>query len=169
MLPNNPRLFKSLTTVKLPWPTSRPGYMLFRSWMGFQTLVILQGQAPDTPTLLEAFLPQEAGSNVKKKIQTNKSLPRKWFMLNIETLVVYGLLGRASGGRKPVFFYVAAWRVKARNVFAVHKDVWSIFAYTCVCTVQRGVAVRFYTQSLCVATLCHLPIHPVWTFLYAWT
>lgn len=61
--------------------------------MGFQTLVILQGQAPDTPTLLEAFLPQEAGSN-GEKIQTDKSLLGKWLMLNIETLVVYGLFER---------------------------------------------------------------------------
>lgn len=61
--------------------------------MGIQTLIILQGQAPDTPTLLEAFLPQESGSN-GKKIQTNKSLLGKWFMLNIETLMVYGLLER---------------------------------------------------------------------------
>lgn len=37
--------------------------------MGFQTLVILQGQAPDTPTLLEAFIPLEAG---KKKKNTGK-------------------------------------------------------------------------------------------------
>lgn len=49
-------------TVKLP----QLGCLLFRSWMGFQTLVILQGQAPDTPTLLEAFLLQEARSNSKK-------------------------------------------------------------------------------------------------------
>lgn len=35
--------------------------------MGIQTLVILQGQARDTPTLLEAFLPQEAGSNDEKE------------------------------------------------------------------------------------------------------
>lgn len=67
MLPNNLRLFESLTTVKLPWPTSQPGYMPFKIWMGFQTLVNLQGQAPDTPTLLKAFLPQEAGSNTKNK------------------------------------------------------------------------------------------------------
>lgn len=73
--------------------------------MGFQTLVILQGQAPDTPTLLEAFIPLEAGK--KKKIQANKSLLGEWFMLNIETLVVYGRIERKSEGKKTVFFYVA--------------------------------------------------------------
>lgn len=35
--------------------------------MGFQTLVILQGQGPDTPTLLEAFLPQEVQNSERKK------------------------------------------------------------------------------------------------------
>lgn len=32
--------------------------MLLRSWMGFQTLVILRGQDPDTPTPLEALRPK---------------------------------------------------------------------------------------------------------------
>jgi len=41
--------------------------------MGFQILVILQGQAPGTPTLLEAFLPQGAGDNNKKYRLTKAS------------------------------------------------------------------------------------------------
>lgn len=56
-------------------------YELFKSWIGPQSLVILQGQALNTPTLLKAFLPQEAeGDN--KKIWTDKSFLGNPSMLN---------------------------------------------------------------------------------------
>lgn len=54
---------------------------LFKSWMGSQALVILQGRALDTPTLLKAFLPQGAEAD-NKKIQSDKSFLGKWSMLN---------------------------------------------------------------------------------------
>ena len=66
--------------------------------MGFQTLVILQGQAPDKPTLLEAFLPQEAGSNSeknKKKKPTKKHrLTKAWWekkMVHVKHRNISGL------------------------------------------------------------------------------
>lgn len=85
-------------TVKLP----QLGCMLFRSWMGFQTLVILQGQAPDTPTLLEAFLLQEARSNSKKYRLTKAC----WENGSCLTWRHYGLLERSSEGRKVWSFFM---------------------------------------------------------------
>lgn len=83
--------------------------------MGFQTLVILQGQAPDTPTLLEAFLQQETGSNGEKKYRLTKALLGKWFMLNIETLVVYGLLERDEARRRRLCGLLLCGRVLCVN------------------------------------------------------
>lgn len=85
-------------TVKLP----QLGCMLFRSWMGFQTLVILQGQAPDTPTLLEAFLLQEARSSSKKYRLTKAC----WENGSCLTWRHYGLLERSSEGRKVWSFFM---------------------------------------------------------------
>lgn len=86
-------------TVHFSLHNSKLHYELFKSWIGPQSLAILQDQSPDTPTLLEAFLPQGAeGDN--KKIRTDKSFlvnqsmlhrgsGKKWMQACLQCIVLF--------------------------------------------------------------------------------
>lgn len=115
-----------------------------RSWMGFQTLVILQGQAPDTPTLLEAFLPQEAGGN-NKSMQPERRLLGECFMLKTEILGCCWWMGKMASSHecknKSKLMY------RTGNNVAVSNSEMSGFVYT------------YSTQERCwVFSWNHLPL-----------
>lgn len=124
MLPNNLRLFESLTNCE----TSSAGLHAIQELNGVSDIGNSPRSGPRHAHTLGGFSATR-GSKQQQKIQTNKSMLGKWLMFNVETLWT---VRKIEWGKKSVIFlYAAAWihtvsvlEIEMHVLCILHQYIW---------------------------------------------